>query len=189
MDTTEKIQRIIADRIKARRKALNLSQADLAEMLQNQGVKIHQSAITKIESGERKLEIGLAMQIADALDMSWDTFHVQEKSTSDSMLLKQAAEASSSLSTTTLEITGRLEEWSFLADFDLANLSQGIYERIRSGTIPKVGAYRDIADTSFRATNLLNAITEVIAENIEELEDLSRALRMQVDQVRDNASS
>lgn len=189
MDPTEKIQRTVADRIRMRRQALNLSQADLAKMLQGQGVKIHQSAITKIESGERKIELSLAMQIAQALDMNWGEFFVKEESLSDDALLEQIAETTSKLAVTTHQIREAEEVWEFFAEFELRNLSHEIYERIRSESLPRVGPYADIAYAASRAESIILRVVEVIQEEIDELEDHTRSLRALTEKVRNSDSA
>lgn len=189
MDPTEKIQRTVAGRIRMRRQALNLSQADLAKMLQGQGVKIHQSAITKIESGERKIELSLAMQIAQALDMNWGEFFVKEESLSDDALLEQIAETTSKLAVTTHQIREAEEVWEFFAEFELRNLSHEIYERIRSESLPRVGPYADIAYAASRAESIILRVVEVIQEEIDELEDHTRSLRALTEKVRNSDSA
>lgn len=45
--------KIIGDRIKDRREAINLSQRDLAEILEEKGIKMSRETISKIENGSR----------------------------------------------------------------------------------------------------------------------------------------
>lgn len=189
MDPTEKIQRTVADRIRMRRQALNLSQADLAKTLQSQGIKIHQSAITKIESGERKIELSLAMQIAQALDMNWNEFFVKEESLSDDALLEQIAETTSKLAVTTHQIRECEEEWSFFADFDLRDLSHAIYERVRSETLPRAGVYSDLAQAAAQAESIIDRVTRAIRKEVEDLENHTRTLRLLTEEIRNEHSA
>ena len=55
--------------LKARRKALGLRQADLA-----QAAGISQSLVVKIELGERKPSVKVAKRIAEVLGFDWTEF-------------------------------------------------------------------------------------------------------------------
>ncbi|QTH60086.1 helix-turn-helix transcriptional regulator [Corynebacterium hindlerae] len=76
----------IAQKLKEQRTQKGMSQADLAAELQKQGIRVHQTAIAKIESGSRRLEAALAMRIADTLDLDWQELHIAQESTHDQAL-------------------------------------------------------------------------------------------------------
>jgi transcriptional regulator with XRE-family HTH domain len=61
---------IFARRLRAVRKQAELTQKQLADLMANRGHKMLQSTVAKIESGERPVSIGEAVQLAEVLGAS-----------------------------------------------------------------------------------------------------------------------
>ncbi|MCX7540615.1 helix-turn-helix transcriptional regulator [Corynebacterium antarcticum] len=62
----------------AERKLQGVSQAQLSRRLANRGVKLHQTAIAKIENGDRRLDLSTAQAIAKELEIPWEDLFVED---------------------------------------------------------------------------------------------------------------
>src|SRR5690348_16512400 len=114
-------------RVKKQRDRRGWSQADMAKMLGDKGIKgIYPSTIAKIESGERAVRIDEAAALADLFEVSLDALlgrkqHSQADELTDLLrLLRDTARDSSQQVEVTMEaIRGQLEELP--GDFDDAD--------------------------------------------------------------------
>jgi transcriptional regulator with XRE-family HTH domain len=71
MNSDEQIQDIASRVIKGWRTRKKMSQSTLAEKL-----GMHQTAIAKIESGERRIDFATVVKISDVLGIPWDEFNI-----------------------------------------------------------------------------------------------------------------
>lgn len=78
MDTDEQVQEVAARVIKGWRQRKGMSQAKLAEQ-----IGMHQTAIAKIESNERRLDFATAVRISKILGIPWEEFDVAAPSDLD----------------------------------------------------------------------------------------------------------
>lgn len=62
-------ERLFAANVKRIRQARGLSQQDIADLLTEQGFPVHQTAVAKLETGQRPLRVAEAAAIAAALDI------------------------------------------------------------------------------------------------------------------------
>ncbi|OBK07266.1 helix-turn-helix domain-containing protein [Mycolicibacterium conceptionense] len=67
--TNEEWERLFAANVKRIRQARGLSQQDIADLLTEQGFPVHQTAVAKLETGQRPLRVAEAAAIAAALDI------------------------------------------------------------------------------------------------------------------------
>jgi len=65
-----RVGEVLARRLEQVRKARGLTQRDVTERLADLGVSMHQTAIAKIENGDRKVTIEDALLLAFALDVA-----------------------------------------------------------------------------------------------------------------------
>ena len=65
-----RVSDVLAKRVEQVRKARGLTQRDVAQRLANLGVSMHQTAIAKIENGERKVTVEDALLLAAVLDVA-----------------------------------------------------------------------------------------------------------------------
>lgn len=73
MNSDDQIQEIASRVIKGWRTQKQMSQAELASQL-----GMHQTAIAKIESGERKIDLATAVRISRILEIPWQEFNTEE---------------------------------------------------------------------------------------------------------------
>lgn len=67
---TRRVSEVIAQRVEQVRKARGLSQRDVAQALGALGISLHQTAIAKIENGERKVTVEEALLLAAVLNVA-----------------------------------------------------------------------------------------------------------------------
>lgn len=66
-DPTQSAETVFAQRMREQRTTVGISQAQLAQRLRERGVRLDQSALARIESGDRSVRLGEAVAVADAL--------------------------------------------------------------------------------------------------------------------------
>lgn len=158
MDNPNEIQSVIATKIKERRIALNFSQADVAEFLRQHGLKIHQSAIAKIENGERKLDITTAMRIADVLSLRWDDFYVPEAEATDKV--REIGEVASDLRGIANELEEISDSWNYMSHL-ITGVQNHFSHQLRNGLTSQHEPVKKVVLACSDANSSLESISEV----------------------------
>jgi transcriptional regulator with XRE-family HTH domain len=126
------IENRFRERVKKRRDRRGWSQADVAKMLGEKGIKgIYPTTVAKIESGERAVRIDEAAALADLFEVSLDALLGRKQNSQEDelayllrLLRDTARESSQQVGATMETIREQLEELP--GEFDGANVLQRI---------------------------------------------------------------
>lgn len=73
--STDELESKIIQKFRDARLTLGWSQAEVARRLNERGVNLHKSAIAKIETGARSLDLETTMRLCDVLGVKWEDLY------------------------------------------------------------------------------------------------------------------
>ena len=132
----DEVQKKVGARIREARERRGLSQAAVSQQLAALGVTLHQTAVTRVESGRRPLSVVELLALADVLGVETDDLLHDQGERSAAMLRWDVVAARRRAFDAQQEALRAVSRYNELSNEALRLLDELVEEQVRQGVVP-----------------------------------------------------